>query len=1263
MENDSTSELAIEGRVGGVLGMIVVDTGAQVSLVDRRTIQGTVNPTEILVKGITGADMKIYGIVEEVLQLESTEFSCNFIVTDLPDDYIAILGYDVLKWKKAVIDLENSILKMEGRTVSILRDMENSAMHKRSGLGLANKAAEEKRATENEINSQPLIEGSIPAYCRVDLQIPARSERICQLKIGRNNRELKDVLENKEVLTEPKRVTIHGVFVARTITKIEKGMCWTKIINISEEDLKIPKNTVLCSLEEINEQKQSNNVRHVKMVQQRQEEFQQKLEEKIKHLPKEERDKMRDLLQSYADLFSLGGTENLGCTGIVKHKINTGNNSPIYKRPYRVPQSQRGILKDLIQDQLDKKIIKPSTSPWSAPVVIVPKKPGPDGVVSYRMCVDFRELNKITVPEVYPLPDIHETLDMLGGSQYFTALDMNSGFFQVQMDPDSQEKTGFSTPDGHYEYTRMPMGLINSPSRFQNLIDTTLSGLKDSCLPYMDDILIFSPNIDQHCKDISKVLDRFKNVNLSVQLKKCQIAQSEINFLGHVISKEGIKPCPKKIEIVKNFPQPKNEKEIRSFIGLCSYYRRHVPNFANIAKPLTKLTKKDEQFIWTQECETSFNALKTILITEPLLIYPDFSKKFILSTDASNIAIGAVLGQLINGVEHPIAYASRQLNSAERNYSVTERELLAVIWSVKYFRCYLYGRAFSLYTDHSAIKWLLSLKDPSSRLTRWSLKLAEYDYQVYHKPGVKHQNADCLSRIVCKNTCENLPILDIERIKEEQKNDSQCQKLKRHEHFKTSPQGVIYIKKEDRQLILVPRNLREKAIRLHHDLPTAGHAGIKKTMLRIMEKFYWPKMKIDVTQFIRACDACSKRSDYGKTKAPLGNFHETTEFGYRLASDIVGPLPLTRSSNKYILTVIDHFTRYAEFIALPDQTAETVAQALVQRIITKIGVPVELITDQGSNFTSELLKQVCKLLRIKKLQTTAYHPMSNGRAERVHQVIPKMLSHYLNKNQSDWDELLPMVTMAYNSQVHESTGFTPYEMVHGKKMRTPLESDLTITENTDIYTDYVEDLRAKLREISEMSKECQTQVRSTQKQQYDKKAVETNYTVGQMVYLHVPQIKRGTVKKLSRLWKGPYKVVEVVSNLNVVLRIRGKNVKVHVNRIKPAVELKLTEEEEKEEEDTDVTSNTSLPLEPYSAEERAGPSGTQTVQEEKNLETVEDDAKQEEVTEKESEEDIPTQEEKEEDLEMGRDQEDSHHSTRPQRIRKKPVKFEDYVED
>jgi len=637
------------------------------------------------------------------------------------------------------------------------------------------------------------------------------------------------------------------------------------------------------------------------------------------------------------------------------------------------------------------------------------------------------------------------------------------------------------------------------------------------------------------------------------------------------------------------------------------------------------------------------------------LIYPDYSKEFILNTDASNQALGAVLGQVINGVEHPIAYASRQLNSAEQNYTVTERELLAVVWAVKYFRCYLYGRTFTLYTDHSAIKWLLSLKDPSSRLTRWALKLAEYDYKVIHKPGIKNQNADCLSRIVLKTKCESLPLVDLDILKEKQRNDNECQKLKKYRGFKTNQQGIIYFEKGSKRLIVVPKDLREKIIRLHHDIPTAGHGGIKKTMFRIQGTFYWPKMKEDVNTFIRTCDACCKRSDYGKNRAPLGSFQEPTEFAYRLSCDIVGPMPLTRSSNKYILTVIDHFTRFGIFIALPDQTAETIAQALIHRVFTKIGIPMELITDQGSNFTSDLIKNVCSLLKIRKLQTTAYHAMANGRTEIVHKTIPKMLSHYVNRSQSDWDEFLPMINMAYNSQVHDSTGFSPYEMVYGKEMRTPLEADLTLTDDREIYSDYVEDLRFRMSKMKEISQECQTKARQMQKKQYDKKSKEVKYKVGQLVYLHVPHIKKGRTKKLSRLWRGPYKIVEVKSSLNVVLRIRARNVVVHVNRIKPVI-VQDAEEEEGEEQEAeedkleDAREDAQEPasheglLEPTPAEEQEGPESIRVEPSCSHIPDAQDDA-------------VDTQDAGEREAEPPPPR---SRSGRPRRVRKGPLKYQDY---
>lgn len=310
----------------------------------------------------------------------------------------------------------------------------------------------------------------------------------------------------------------------------------------------------------------------------------------------------------------------------------------------------------------------------------------------------------------------------------------------------------------------------------------------------------------------------------------------KIEYLGHTLNKEGVRPLRKKVEAIERYPRPQTVRDVRGFLGLNGYYRTRIKNFADLAKPLTQLTKGNQAFIWTDECENSFQQLKQQLMSEPFLVYPDFSRPFYLSTDASRVGLGAILANIIDGEERPICYASRQLNKSEMNYSATELELLAVVWAVKYFRCYLTGVHFALVTDHSAIKWLLSLKDSTSRLTRWALKLQQYNYTVVHKPGKKHLNADALSRAVLKLNQEVLPVMDLDAIRQEQRIDEECQKLKSHKTYKTSPQGIIYYQQGQDKLILVPLKFRTKVLQLNHDIPTAGHAGILKTLKKNQTK-------------------------------------------------------------------------------------------------------------------------------------------------------------------------------------------------------------------------------------------------------------------------------------------------------------------------------------------------------------------------------------------------------------------------------------------
>jgi hypothetical protein len=397
---------------------------------------------------------------------------------------------------------------------------------------------------------------------------------------------------------------------------------------------------------------------------------------------------------------------------------------------------------------LEQGIIRSSNSPWSSPIWVVPKKKDASGKQKWRLVVDYRKLNDKTIEDRYPLPNITEVLDKLGKCQYFTTLDLASGFHQIEVDPRDIQKTAFTVEYGHYEYLRMPFGLKNAPATFQRVMDNILREyIGKICLVYMDDIIIFSTSLQEHIQSISKILSSLDKFNLKIQLDKSEFLCKEVAFLGHIVTPEGVKPNPSKIKAIQDWPIPKNDKELRGFLGILGYYRRFVRDFARIVKPLTIQLKKGQAINHTKEFVETFQKCKSLLTSSHILQYPDLTQPFNLTTDASNVAIGAVLSQGPIGKDKPVAFASRTLTKSEENYSTIEKELLAIVWACKYFRPYLFGRKFTLYTDHQPLVYVFNLKDPNSRLVRWRLSLEEFDYDIKYRAGKQNVVADGLSRI------------------------------------------------------------------------------------------------------------------------------------------------------------------------------------------------------------------------------------------------------------------------------------------------------------------------------------------------------------------------------------------------------------------------------------------------------------------------------------------------------------------------------------
>jgi hypothetical protein len=397
-------------------------------------------------------------------------------------------------------------------------------------------------------------------------------------------------------------------------------------------------------------------------------------------------------------------------------------------------------------------IIVPSDSPWNAPLLVVPKKEDISGKKKYRVVIDFRKLNNVTVGDAFPMANVTEILDRLGKAKYFSCIDLAAGYHQIPLHPEDQGKTGFSTDKGYFEFQRMCFGFKGGPATFQSLMNKVLTGINGiKALVYLEDVIIIGTSLEDHQKQLKDVFTRLRKYNLKLQPIKCEFLRKEVSYLGHIITEEGVQPDLKTTESVVNFPVPRNAKDVKSFLGLAGYYRRFIKNFSQISKPLTNLLKKDADFNWSDLCREAFTRLKEVLSKRPLLQYPDFSRPFVVTTDASNVAKGAILSQESIGSDLPISYISRTLNKAEINYSTMEKELLAIVWAVKQFRPYIYGRKFTVVTDHKPLTWLFNVMDPGARLVRWRLQLEEYEYDIIYKPGMLNSNADALSRITTNN--------------------------------------------------------------------------------------------------------------------------------------------------------------------------------------------------------------------------------------------------------------------------------------------------------------------------------------------------------------------------------------------------------------------------------------------------------------------------------------------------------------------------------
>lgn len=1003
-----------------------------------------------------------------------------------------------------------------------------------------------------------------------------------------------------------------GLMVARSLVNGDKLTGFVRVLNMTDNPRKLDVGEVIASVEEVTVVG-GQDVKANATVVQELPDFLKELHAKVvaeSELNTTAAEGFAKLLSKHQKVFAKDDND-LGHTDVVKHHVDTGDARPIRQPPRRLPMSQQEDCEKEVQSMLQRGVIEPGQSPWSSPVVLVKKKDG-----SLRFCVDYRKLNAVTKFDAYPLPRIEETFEALGGAKWFTTLDLISGYWQVGLTPEAKLKSAFCTRSGLYLWKVMPFGLCNAPSTFERLMEGVLQGLQwHSCLVYLDDVVVYGRCENELLTRMGEVFERLEHAGLKLKPRKCRFFARETEYLGHVISEDGVKVNPEKVKAVREWPVPQCVTEVRSFLGTTNYYRRFVKGYASIAAPLSALTGGDAKFEWTAECQQAFERLKNELCNTPVLAFPVAGAKFILDTDACDRGIGAVLSQLVpagadeNGEqlydEHVLSYASRTLNVHEKNYCTTRKEMLAVVWFVRYFRPYLYGREFIVRTDHSSLRWLYNFWEPEGQVARWLQVLGEYNFVVVHREGKRHGNADGLSRQgICKSCKQRIDDEDesssgvIRQCPEQvqspllrsnmllktttlqpewtpnqlavwQEADDEIKPVLiavREQHRPTSVEingwpaatkrlvmewdrlrvvdGVLFREwysrsgQLEKYQLVAPRQIRALILSVAHEGAIAGHYSDKKTVQKVREWFYWPKLATDARDFGRSCEICQKRKAH--PTRPHHPLQQDTigEPMQKITIDLLGFDQPTDSGYRYLLVVVDSLTKWVEAVPLCNMQAETVARALVVNVVCRLGVPTQIHSDMGGQFESAVFQQMCVLLGIRKTRTTPGRPQSDGQTERANRTLLELLAKAAADDPQQWDIKLPYVLASLRSTPSATTGETPNRLMLGREVVTPLTLLAPPVPNLLPRHPWVEDLHEQFASAHSRVQEAIGRAQRVQKKYYDKKVKEEQFVEGQRVWLWNMRKKPPGPHKLNAgRWEGP---LEIKKRISVAVYLVGK---------------------------------------------------------------------------------------------------------------------------
>lgn len=840
----------------------------------------------------------------------------------------------------------------------------------------------------------------------------------------------------------------------------------------------------------------------------------------------------RDLVKAYRSVFPDDLPSGLPPRRHIDHKIElVPGAEPPTKPAYRMSADELDELKKQLSDLISKGFIQPSKSPFGAPVLFVKKQDG-----TKRMCVDYRAVNKVTIKNKYPLPRIDELFDRLQGAKYFSKIDLRSGYHQIRIADEDVPKTAFRTRYGHFEFLVLPFGLTNAPATFMHLMHETFRDyLDDFVIVFLDDILIYSKTEEEHDKHIRMVLDKLKEKQLYAKESKCEFWKTEVSFLGHVVSQEGIRMDPKKVAAINSWPTPQSVSDLRSFLGLAGYYRKFVEKFSSIARPLSNLLCKDTKYEWTDSHEQAFQTLKKAITTAPTLIIPDLNKPFHVVTDASGYAIGASLMQDQGNGLQPCAFLSHSMKAAERNYPVHEQELLAVVQALVEWRHYLLGTKFTVTTDHHSLQYLKTQSHLSPRQARWIEFLEEFDFEMIYRPGKDNVVADALSRrpdlkvneLIETEANISTPIL--EQIKQAYQHDPLTRHVLQHGHRELAVKdGLIY--KDTKIYVPNDKQLRTQLLVEQHDIPISGHLGEHKTYERLARHFVWPGMRRTVREYVRSCISCQQNKPPNTLPAGLLQSLEIPDERWETVTmDLITQLPVTKNQHDCIVVFVDKLSKMTHFVPASTKNNATKATDLARMFFDNIvrhhGVPKRIVTDRDPRFLSNFWQSLWKLFGTKLAMSTSFHPQTDGQTERMNRTLEDILRHYISYQHTDWDEHLTAAEIAINNSVAQSTGMSPFYMNFGKHPYFPLDGTLPPTANDTVATSM-----QRLHDNVQLAKQSIEQAQARQQQLANEHRRDVVFEEGEEVYLSTKNLPlRQGVVKFTGKYIGPFKIIQVVS--------------------------------------------------------------------------------------------------------------------------------------